>query len=64
MSDLKTHIKSFVLTFIAAFAIAVLPALGDTSWTKATLLAICIAGLKAGFKALDEYTISSTNLVK
>lgn len=54
-TNLKRYIISSVLTFVATFAAAVLPSLGDLQFTKAAVVAIIMVGLRAGIKALFEF---------
>ena len=55
MNSFKTYFKSSVITFIAAFAMAVLPGLGNVDFSKGALVAIVMVGIRAGVKALLEY---------
>lgn len=55
---MKEHLLSALNTFIAGFAIAIYPLLNDLSLenlSKAALLAVIFAGVRAGVKALIEY---------
>lgn len=54
MSSLKEHAKSFVITFIAAFAVAVLANWDKQSWSHDTYFALFSAGVRAGAKAVLE----------
>ena len=54
MSSFKVYVESSVLTFISAFALAVLPVLGNMAWTKSALFALLAVGVRAGLKAIAE----------
>lgn len=51
----KDYVKSSVITFVSTFAIAVVPFLGDASWSKSALLGLLLVGVRAGVKGLFEY---------
>lgn len=53
------QLKSLGYTFLAGFAVEIYPLLNDVSvetLTKATLLGLLFAGIRAGIKALIEYS--------
>lgn len=59
MSDkLKEYLWSSFTTFIAAFALAVIPLLGNAPMETGFWLALLMTGIRAGFKALMQYLMS------
>lgn len=54
-ANLKRYIISSALTFVATFAAAILPSIGDLQFTKAAIVALIMVGLRAGIKALFEF---------
>ena len=65
LSSWQEYFKSSVITFVAVFATAVLPQLGDAPMTKASLVALAMVGIRAGVKALLEILAgmkTSTNI--
>ncbi len=54
---MKRHLISAGITFIGSFLMFVLPVLTDPSWSytgKAALVALILAGVRAGIKTLWE----------
>lgn len=54
-SSFGVYFRSSLLTFIAAFAAATAPVIGDQKFSQAALLAIIFTGVRAGIKAVLEY---------
>lgn len=50
----KRHIKSFLITFVSTFALAIVPLIGDLSFTKSGLIAFVVALGRAGLKVFLE----------
>lgn len=54
----KKYIVSSVVTFISAFALAILPtidSLSVSSFTDGAIVAVMFTGIRAGIKALIEW---------
>lgn len=54
MSSFKEYLKSSAVSFIAGFALAVLPFIGDLSFSKAAIMGLVFVGVRAGVKAVLE----------
>lgn len=54
VSSFFEYVKSSVLTFIATFALAVLPGFDNASLTKAGIISLVMVGVRAGIKAILE----------
>lgn len=55
---MKEHLKSAVYTFLSAFILAIVPALGSNdlfgaTW-KSAIVALLLSALRAGVKAVGE----------
>lgn len=54
MSSFGEYLKSSVITFVATFAAAVLPGIGDVQFSKGAIIALILVGIRAGVKAIFE----------
>ena len=55
MSSGREYAKSMLITFVSAFAIAVIPFLGDATIEQGAMVSIIMTGGRAGIKAIFEY---------
>lgn len=59
--ELKRHLQSAGLTFLAGFVLAIAPMLTDPSWTwtgEAAFLALAFTGVRGGLKPLWEMVMA------
>ncbi len=54
MSSFKEYVKSSIISFIAAFAIAVLAEWGHIVWSSVGVIGLISVGARAGVKAILE----------
>lgn len=57
MSNLKQHILSALVTFVTVFAVTIAFAIQvpDFSFTKESLIAVSLAGITAGVRAVAKF---------